>query len=91
MSSGSGICGLIETFNTAIINPALLLIFAAGTLGFVYGVVEFIWGVEQGNDLKEDGKRHMLWGLIGMFIMVSAWAIIKLIAGAVGGNLSCNI
>lgn len=86
----SGICELISKFNTAIINPVLLLIFAVGTLAFVLGVVEFLLGLQQDSDKKADGKRHMLWGLVGMFIMVSAWAVIKLIAGMVGSNLSCN-
>ena len=29
----------------------------------------------------------MLWGLIGMFIMVAAWAIIKFIDATVGSNV----
>lgn len=86
----SGICNLVDTFNRAIINPALLLMFALGTLVFVFGVVEFMWGLSEDTEHKEDGKRHMLWGLIGLFIMIAAWSILKLIAYSVGGSLSCN-
>jgi hypothetical protein len=91
-ASGSGICDFINKFNSAVVNPILLLIFALGTLAFVLGVVEFMLGLQQGqgSEKKEDGRRHMLWGLVGMFIMVSAWSVIKLIAGMVGSNLSCN-
>jgi hypothetical protein len=87
----SGICDEISKFNSVIINPLLLLIFALGTMVLVYGVVEFMWGLQQDPEHKESGKRHMLWGLVGMFIMISAWAIIKLIAGTVGANLTCNL
>jgi len=46
--------------------------------------VEFLFGVSQGSDKKEDGKQHMLWGVIGMFIMVAAMAIIRLILNTFG-------
>jgi hypothetical protein len=87
----SGICSFIDKFNAAVINPLLLLIFAIGTLVFTYGVVEFLWGLSQDTEHRQSGKEHMLWGLVGMFVMVSAWALIKLVAGAVGANLSCAI
>lgn len=86
----SGICAYVDKFNQVIINPLLLLIFAAGTLVFVFGMVEFMWGLSQETAHKEQGKMHMLWGLVGLFVMISAWAIIKLIASSLGANFSCN-
>ena len=85
----SGICSLLDKFNQAIINPLLLLFFAAGTLVFIWGIVEFLWGLNTDTEHKENGRRHMLWGLVGMFIMVCAYSFLKLIAATVGGNLSC--
>jgi len=68
----------------AIINPLLALIFAAGLLVFVWGVVEFMWGMSTEAGKKDEGKQHMLWGLVGMFVMVAAYAIIKIIASTLG-------
>jgi hypothetical protein len=87
----SGLCNLIDTFSKVIINPLLLLLFAGGLLVFVYGIVEFLWGLSQDTEHKEQGKQHMLYGLLGMFVMASAWAIIQLIAHTVGVNLSCTL
>ena len=84
-------CALVGKITAAFINPALALIFAIGLLVFIYGLVEFIWGLSQETSKKEEGKQHMLWGLLGMFVMVSALAIIKIIAGIVGGNLPCSL
>ena len=83
-------CALVGKITAAFINPALALIFAIGLLVFIYGLVEFIWGLSQETDKKKQGKEHMLWGLVGMFVMVSALTILKIIAGIVGGNLPCN-
>ncbi len=91
MNSPASVCGLITTFSKVIINPLLLLLFSVGLLVFVWGIVEFLWGLSQDTEHKEQGKQHMLWGLVGMFVMASAFAIIKLIANTVGVNLSCTI
>ena len=65
----------------------LLLLFSAGLLVFFWGVIEFLWGLNAaGESSKDEGKRHMLWGLIGMFVMVSAYAIINFIAGNICGG-----
>lgn len=69
---------LLQNFVTHIINPAILLVFAAGFFLFVWGLVQFLRNLEKGSD-NEEGKQHMLWGIIGMFIMASVWGIIALL------------
>lgn len=84
------VCTITAKITTALVNPALALVFAIGLLVFIYGLTEFVWGLSQETDKRESGKRHMGYGLIGMFIMVSAIAIIKIIGGIVGANLPCG-
>ncbi len=86
----SDVCTIVGKITDAILNPALALVFSIGLLVFVFGLVEFIWGLSQETSKKEEGKRHMLWGLVGMFVMVSAITIIKIIASIVGGTLPCG-
>ena len=73
-----------------ILQPAAEVIFAAGFLLFLWGLVVFLWNVEEGGNNSE-GKEHMIWGIVGMFIMVSIWSIIALLdntfgLGALRGN-----
>ncbi len=76
----------VATINSTIINPLLALLFAVGVLVFIYGVVEFLLSINQGdNTKKEQGKQHMWQGLLGMLIMVSALSIFNLLA-----NTLCN-
>jgi len=63
---------------TLIIDPAVLLIFSVGFLLFVWGLVEFIYDPADSGK-RENGKRHMIWGIIGMFIMISTAGIISII------------
>ncbi|MES2007090.1 MAG: hypothetical protein V4436_03205 [Patescibacteria group bacterium] len=83
-----GIEAFVDKLNAVIINPILALIFAAGLLVFIWGVVEFLAGQNGVGEGAQNGKRHMLWGIIGMFIMVAAYAILQLINTSLGNPIS---
>jgi len=71
---------LVDTFTKELVNPLLVLLFAVGMLIFFYGLAEFLWNLSKGSHKADKGKNHMFWGLVGMFIMSSAFAIVRLIA-----------
>lgn len=45
---------------------------------FVWGLVEFLLRINEGGDTSQ-GKSHMVWGIVGMLIMVSVYGILDLI------------
>ncbi len=72
---------------SSVIAPAVWLIFIAAFLYFLWGVVRYIWN---GNDPAEraNGRQHMLWGIVGIAIMISAFALAAFVFNsivAVGG------
>lgn len=69
---------ILNNFVTYIINPAILLVFTAGFFMFVWGLVQFLMALNSGGE-NEEGKKHMLWGVIGMFIMASVYGILALL------------
>lgn len=77
---------LMRKVNQTILNPLIILLFAAALVMFVWGVVEFAAGA--GNEEKRStGRRHILWGLLGMIIMISVFGIMQLIAGTLGSDV----
>ncbi|MHB1086241.1 MAG: hypothetical protein ACYCZ0_00655 [Minisyncoccota bacterium] len=68
---------LVDRFVDYIINPMILIVFATGFFLFVWGLVQFIYKLDEGA--QSSGKQHMLWGIVGMLIMVSVYGIIGLI------------
>lgn len=57
--------------------------FAVALLVFVYGIFEFI-SSETADGKRDQGKKKILYGVIGMFIMFSAYGIIRLILNTFG-------
>jgi len=80
---------LIDRFITLIIDPTILLVFTAGFLLFLWGLVVFIVNLGEGGE-NTDGKQHMLWGVIGMLVMVSVFGIIALINNTFNLGVSPN-
>lgn len=61
-----------------IINPIILLLAAAAFVVFIWGIFEFI--AHAGEETKRsEGRRAILWGLIGLVIIFGAYGIINLV------------
>lgn len=68
----------VQKFFDAIVNPIVRLLFAAAIFYFVWGVFRMIWKSDD-SDARTEGVNHILWGTVGLFIMVSVWGIITFI------------
>jgi len=74
---------LLGKFKSVIIEPATYLLFSIGFFLFIWGLVEFLWSLNESSDRRQ-GVNHMIWGIAGMFIMVSVWGIIGLLNSTFG-------
>lgn len=71
---------LINNIKHFIINPIIGFMFAVAVVMFLYGIVEYIYGADN-EDKRGVGKRHMIHGIIGLFVMVGVYGILNLISG----------
>jgi len=60
-----------------IINPIIVLLFALASAYFIYGVFQFIVNANN-EEKKTEGKNHMLWGIVGLVIMMGVWTLLNL-------------
>ena len=74
---------LLERINEVILFPLMTLMVSVAVLLFLYGAFEYIYNA--GNDsARETGRRHMMYGIIGLLVMLSAYTILKIAAGTFG-------
>ena len=73
----------ITNVDTMIINPLILLLFALAVVYFLYGVLEFLMNQEN-EEKKTTGKSHMLWGVVGITIMLGVWTILGMVINTFG-------
>jgi len=83
IANAQTVSALISNFKIAVVNPIIGIIFALAFLLFVWGVAVFLMQADDAN-AREQGKNHIIYGLIGMFIMVSVYGILSVITGTLG-------
>jgi hypothetical protein len=76
----SPVSDLLTRLVNAIVNPLIRFMFVIALMYFLYGVVQFIRNSDS-DDGRTVGKRHMLYGVIGMSIMISVYAIMSIAFG----------
>jgi len=70
---------LINKIIGQLVNPLIALLFGIALLYFLWGIVQYVIG-SQGDEKKlAQGRQAMIWGIVGLVIMLSAWGIVKAI------------
>ena len=73
----------IDSLNSAIVYPVVSLLMGIALLVFLWGVFVYIRDAES-DEAQQTGKRHMMFGIIGLVIMVSAVAILEVAKATFG-------
>lgn len=69
--------------NINLINPAIEFAFIIATVIFLWGVFQFIMGAAD-KDKRQEGKDHILWGIVGFLIMFGVYGIINILSNTLG-------
>jgi len=82
--------GFLEKFNDIILFPLITLMVAVAFLFFIYGCFEYIIHADN-ETARATGRQHILWGIVGMFVMLSAYGILRIAVGTFNlqKELSC--
>lgn len=73
------ILGVINT----LVNQLIPLTMALALLAFFWGLVRYIWN-SSSEEAKQEGKNIMIAGIVGLFVMVSIWGLVGIIAQTFG-------
>ncbi len=76
--------------NDIILFPLIILLTAIAFLIFLYGCFLYIANAEN-SAARETGRSHIIWGIVGLFVMLSAFAILSIAANTfgLGDELQC--
>ncbi len=75
--------GFLDKINQAILYPLITLMMAVALLVFLYGLFEYVRNAESEQG-RATGRQHILWGLVGLLVMISAMSILSIAAGTFG-------
>ena len=96
-TGGSNICssgglnpvqGILCTIG-GILNTIVPILIALAVVVFVWGVVMYV--VASDEEAKKKGKDRMIWGIIGLVVIVAMWGLVSVLTTTFGLNGSVNV
>ena len=73
----------VEKLNDVILFPLIILLTGVALLVFFYGCFIYIAKAEN-SSAREEGKRHILYGVIGLLVMLTALSLLSIAANTFG-------
>jgi len=71
--------GTLLNYATCFINSSVIpLIVSLAIAMFIWGVVQYVINSDE-EAKKEKGKQFMIWGIIGLVVMISVWGIVRIV------------
>ncbi|MFM2339619.1 MAG: hypothetical protein RLZZ360_255 [Candidatus Parcubacteria bacterium] len=73
----------VQKLNEVILYPLIALLMGLALLIFLWGCYEYISHSAE-SSARETGQMHIIWGIVGMFIMLVAYGILGIAANTFG-------
>jgi len=69
---------LLNKISDFVIDPIIFTLFTVAFVVFIWGLVQFVGHLDN-EEARSTGQKHMIYGLIGMAIMISVNGLIGII------------
>lgn len=75
----------VKKFNDIILYPTIALLSAVAFFVFLWGVSEYFFNANN-DQARQQGVKHITYGIIGLVVMLSAFTILSIAAATFGLN-----
>ena len=67
-----------------LLDSVIPVLIALGVVYFVWGVVSYV--IASDEEAKSTGRNRMIWGIIGLVVIVGVWGLVSILANTFGLN-----
>ena len=78
LTTGAKLGDLLNYGTCTLVKSVIPLIIGLAMAMFIWGVVQYVINTDE-EASKEKGKQFMLWGIIGLTVMVGVWGFVKIV------------
>ncbi len=65
-----------------ILNTIIPILITLAVVYFIWGVIGYVLG--KSEEAKKEGRDRMIWGLVGLAVIVSIWGLVAILKNLVG-------
>lgn len=74
----TGILGVIKK----ILNTVIPILITLGVVYFIWGVITYVTAGDE--EKRKEGRQRMIYGIIGLFVIISIWGLVGVLATTFG-------
>ncbi len=78
-----GIGNIFNYISCILITSLVPVLFSIAMVAFIWGVIQTFINPNN-EEARKKGKAYVLWGLIGLFIMVTMWSLVGVFTDTFG-------
>ena len=79
---------VFHLFGCILASAVIPLLVTLTVVVFIIGILKYIAGADEAAK-REEGRKFMIYGIVGLFVMVSIWGLVGILQGTFG--LGTNI
>lgn len=89
LAMAADVNSLIKTIMD-ILNVVVPLLIAVAVVVFLWGVVQYITAAGD-EEKRKSGRQTMIWGIVGLFVMVAVWGLVNILISTFGLDTSVPV
>ena len=70
-------------FTCALSRAVIPVLFSLASVVFIWGVIQYIMGAND-QTKREEGRKFIIWGIVGLFVITAIWGIVGILGATVG-------
>jgi hypothetical protein len=82
MTFAQYVTGIVDIINLVVVP----VIFALAFVAFLWGVLNAYFLSGDDESKRAQGHQFILWGIIGMVVLVSVWGLVNILLSTLGLN-----
>ncbi len=76
---------LVDQINSIILFPLITFLLAIAVIVFIWGGFQYLYKADDAS-ARSEGQKHMLFGIIGIVVMISAFTLLSIATRTFFGN-----
>lgn len=74
---------IVNWASCTLIKSIIPFLMALAVVGFIYGIIQYFLNPDN-EEKRKKGKTYIIWGLIGLFVIVSMWGLVSVLSDTFG-------
>ncbi|PIR70563.1 MAG: hypothetical protein COU46_00920 [Candidatus Niyogibacteria bacterium CG10_big_fil_rev_8_21_14_0_10_42_19] len=74
---------IFSNIGLLILKPFITLLVVIATVLFLWGVIQLLSN-QDNEEARSKGKQHIAWGIVGLFVIITVWGLVKVLCNTLG-------